>query len=579
MSCPRWSIPGGVLCLAFGLHAGCSPTPAIKPVEPPPSTRFPWFEDVTDAVGLDFTHDPGAVDGTYFMPQSIGSGAALFDFDGSGRLGIYLLHNGGPGAASKNRLFQQQPDGRFKDVSAGSGLDFAGYCMGVAVGDFNNDGLPDLYVSEYMGGRLFLNRGGGRFEQLRGSGVDEQIWGTAVSFFDYDRDGWLDLVVVNYVALDPTYPCVRLEGGGRDYCHPSNFKGTVTRLYRNLGRDAQGKWLGFEARTESAGLGRTIGPGLGVLCADFDGDGWPDILVANDSKANHLWMNQRDGTFREEAVRRGLAFNMGGEAQANMGVAYGDVDNSGLPSLFITHLGFEYHGLWKQGPRGWFQEQAATAGLTRMNWRGTGFGTVLEDFDNDGALDLALVNGRVQRIGAPTNPHWGAYAERNQLLANDGSGRFLDISDANPALCGRPNVGRGLAVGDLTGTGAMDLLVTTIGGKARVLRNVAAKHGHWLTVRAVDPALKRDAIGAEVRLVAGSRRWQRLIQPSQSFLCSNDPRAHFGLGGVDHVNGIEVLWPGADNVVETFACASVNRHIEVCRGKGQTVKTQGSRRP
>jgi hypothetical protein len=530
---------------------------------------------VTDGSGLDFIHDPGPVDGTYFMPQSIGSGAALLDFEGTGRLGIYLLQNGGPQSKSKNRLFRQTPDGRFQDIGAGSGLDFAGYCMGVAVGDVNNDGLPDVYVSEYMGGRLFLNRGGGRFEEVRDGGVDAQIWGTAVSFFDYDRDGWLDLVVVNYVALDPTYPCPRLEGGGRDYCHPSNFKGTVARLYRNLGQDAHGKWRGFEDRTDSAGLGRTIGPGLGVLCADFDGDGWPDIFVANDGKANHLWMNQKDGTFREEAVRRGLAFNMGGEAQANMGVAYGDVDASGLPSLFITHLGYEYHGLWKQGPRGWFQEQASRTGLTRLNWRGTGFGTVLEDFDNNGTLDLALVNGRVQRTGVPTNPHWDAYAERNQLLANDGTGNFLDISESNPALCARPNVGRGLVVGDLSGTGGMDLLVTTIGGRARILRNVA-KGGHWLKIRAVDPALKRDAIGAEVNVVTGSRRWQRLIQPSQSFLCSNDPSAHFGLSGIDHVDSIEVRWPGTDGAVETFACASVDRHIEVCRGKGQTVKTQAS---
>jgi hypothetical protein len=532
----------------------------------------PWLADVTQEVGIDFTHDPGPIDGAYFMPQSMGSGAALIDLEGDGRLGIYLLQNGGPGSGSKNRLFRQLPGGRFEDISAGSGLDFAGYGMGVAVGDVDNDGLPDVYVSEYNGGRLFLNRGRGRFEEMRASGLEEQTWGTAVSFFDYDKDGWLDLVIVNYVTLNPAFACPSFGGGGRDYCHPSNFKGTLTRLYRNRGRNAHGAWLGFEERTQAAGLAGATGPGLGVMCADFDGDGWPDIFVANDSKANHLWINQKDGTFREEAVRRGLAFNMGGEAQANMGVAYGDLDGSGLPSLFVTHLTSEYPGMWQQGPRGLFEERAAAAGLTKMGWRGTGFGTVLADLNHDGALDLAMVNGRVNRVGAATVPHWLAYAERNQLLANEGAGKFRDISNDNPALCGEPNVGRGLAVGDLDGDGALDLLVTAIGGKARVLRNVAPKRGHWLMVRAIDPALKRDAIGAEVRVVAGARRWQRLIQPSQSYLCSNDPRAHFGLGAVEHVDAIEVLWPGPGTAEEIFKCPSIDRFIEVRRGKGQTVR-------
>jgi enediyne biosynthesis protein E4 len=564
----RWSVSLALLGLVFGSSAGCSRGPSAAPIDVGAS-QPPWFVDVTQEVGLDFVHDPGPIDGSYFMPQSLGSGAALFDFDNDGRLDIYLLQNGGPRSHSKNRLFQQQPDGHFKDVSAGSGLDFAGYCMGVAIGDVNNDGLPDVYVSEYMGGRLFLNRGQGRFEEAIASGIDKQIWGTAVSFLDYDRDGWLDLVIVNYVALDPTYPCNRLNGEGRDYCHPSNFKGTVTHLYRNRGNDVKGAWLGFEDRTDAAGLGATIGPGLGLLCADFNGDGWPDIFVGNDSTANRLWINQKNGTFREEAVQRNVAFDTGGEAQANMGVVYGDVNGTGLPSLFVTHLNSEFPGLWNQGPRGFFQEQAAEAGLTKMAWRGTGFGTVLGDFDQDGALDLAVANGRVFRNTLATNPHWDAYAERNQLFANDGTGKFRDISHDNPALCGQPNVARGLAVGDLNGDGALDLLVTTIGGKARILRNVALNRGHWLMVRAVEPC-GRDAIGAEVQIVAGTRRWQRLIQPSQSYLTSNDPRAHFGLGAVERVDAIEVSWP--DGSDEIFSSPSVDRLVEVQRGKGQSVK-------
>lgn len=557
--------------------AACSSSTTTK--LGPASGEYTWFTDVTEEVELNFLHDPGPLDGSYFMPQSIGSGAGVIDLNNDGKLAIYLVHNAGPNSASKNRLYERMADGRYRDISAGSGLDFAGYSMGVAVADVNNDGLPDVYVSEYRGGRLFLNRGAGadgrtRFEEVKASGIGEQVWGTAVSFFDYDRDGWLDLVIVNYVALDSNYPC-RGIGDSRDYCHPSNFQGSVTRLYRNRGCDAQGKWLGFEDRTDAAGLGSKIGPGLGVLCADIDGDGWPDIFVANDGKANHLWMNQKDGTFREEAVLHGLAFNAAGETQANMGVAYGDIDGSGLPSIFVTHLTWEFHGLWKQGPRGWFQEKAAAANLTKMNWRGTGFGTVLADFNQDGAVDLALVNGRVSRRGPPSTSHWDAYAERNQVLVNDGTGKFRDISESNPALCGKANVGRGLVVADLDGDGALDLLVTTT-AKPLLLRNTAEKRGHWLLVRAVDPKLKRDAIGAEVSVVAGEggrapRRWQRLVQPSQSYLSSNDPRVHFGLGGHDRVAAIEVLWP--DGLLESFPCPSVDCVALVHRGQGHALKT------
>jgi hypothetical protein len=552
---------GLAMVAAFGL--GCKP-PAH--VDQPRAATPPWFADVTVQVGLDFTHDAGPTDGSYFLPQILGSGAALFDFDNDGRLDIYLLTQGGPKSSSRNKLFQQQPDGTFKDVSAGSGLDFAAYCTGVAVGDFNNDGLPDLCVTEYGGARLFLNLGKGRFQEVKNA-IDNPAWGTAVSFFDYDRDGWLDLVIVNYVDLDRSEPCLNALGQ-RDYCHPDTFKGMITRLFRNRGCDEKGNWLGFEDRTEAAGLSRLPGPGLGVLCADFNGDGWPDIFVANDNKANHLWINQKNGKFKEEAVPRGVAYNGRGEAQGNMGTAWGDVDGSGLPSLFVTHLTGEYHGLWKQGPRGQFHEQAASAGLTRAAWRGTGFGTVLADFDNDGALDLAIVNGRIARAGAPTAKFWDAYAERNQLFANDGKGKFSDLSADNAPLCEKPNVGRGLAVGDFTGKGGLDLLVTSVAGKARLLRNVVPNRGHWLVIRAVDS--KRDAIGAEIEVQAGTRRWHRLIQPAQSYLCSNDPRAHFGLGAVERIDAIEVAW--ADGSRERFDCPGVDRVLELRRGAGAPLK-------
>jgi hypothetical protein len=559
-------LPGLLVLALCSFGSGC------RRDEPPDNSGEAggpvWFEDVTEKVGLKFVHDAGPV-GSYFMPQQVGSGAALFDFDGDGRLDIYLLHNGGP-RGKKNQLFRQMPDGTFKDVSAGSGLGFSGYCMGVAVGDVNNDGKPDVFVTEYCGVKLFLNNGDGTFTDVtKEAGLSNPGWGTSAAFFDYDRDGWLDLVVVNYVDYDPTWPC-RGTHGEPDYCAPKTFKGRVSRLFRNLGPARAGQGgapprVRFADVTERSGLGRLPGPGLGVVCADFDGDGWPDIFIANDGKPNHLWINQKDGTFKEEAVQRGVSVNAMGQAQAGMGIALGDVNGDGLLDLFVTHLTEETHTLWLQGPRGLFQDRTAEAGLIRTRWRGTGFGALLTDFDHDGALDLAVVNGRVSARAKVTDwslgPFWSKYGDRNQLFRNKGKGQFEDISPQNPAFCGPSNMGRGLVRGDFDGDGAVDLLVTTIGGLARLFRNVAPKCGRWLQVRAFDPALRRDALGAEVRVRAGTRTWVCLMHPAESYLCSSQPLAHFGLGDVERVDAIEVVWP--DGARQTHPGCKTNRRIEV----------------
>jgi hypothetical protein len=576
----------GALLLAAAccwLGPGCRPPP---PAAEGPSAP-PWFRDVTEECGLDFVHDAGPT-GDYFMPQVMGSGAALLDYDNDGRLDVYLLQNGGPGSRSTNQLFHQGADGRFTDVSAGSGLDVAGYGMGVAVGDVNNDGWPDVLVTEYGRLRLFLNNGNGTFrDATKEAGLESVLWGTSAAFVDYDRDGWLDLVVVNYVDYSPSRPC----GDARqpDYCHPNAFVGAVTKLYHNRG-PLRGQSDGrapppaapvrFEDVTLQSGLGRLPGPGLGVVCADFDGDGWPDLFVANDSRANRLWVNQRDGTFREEGVLRGVAYNALGRAQANMGVALGDTSGRGLFDLYVTHLTQETNTLWRQGPRGLFRDETAAAGLAGPRWRGTGFGTVLGDFDHDGALDLAVVNGRVARAGgraaapgpgpAALAPFWRDYAERNQLFANAGGGRFRDISPDNAPFCGTAAVARGLACGDLDGDGALDLLVTTVAGRARLYRNVAPGRGHWLLVRALDPALKRDAYGAEVTVRAGGRRWRRWLSPGSSYLCSNDPRAHFGLGQAERVDAVEVRWP--DGSAEVFPGCGADRVVVLRKGSGKPDK-------
>ncbi len=560
------------LCLltALATFLGCrKPAPLLEEPAGPA-----WFEDVTEKVGLDFIHDAGPTDGKYSMLQIVGSGAAVFDFDGDGLPDIYLINNGGPKGRA-NQLFRQLPGGTFRNVSKGSGLDVAGHGMGVAIGDVNNDGRPDVLLTEYGRVRLFLNNGKGTFADVtKAAGLDCPGWAASAAFFDFDRDGWLDLVVVYYLDYDAAWRCTS-PGGEGDYCAPKSFVGSVTRLYRNLGGRglAQGQ-ARFEDVTLSSGLGRLAGPGLGVVCADFDGDGWPDIFVANDGKPNHLWINQKDGTFKEEAILRGVAVNAMGNSEAGMGVAFADLDGDGLSDLFVTHLTEEANTLWKQGPRGLFRDQTGPSGLARPRWRGTGFGVVAADFDLDGWTDLAVVNGRVSRAPgggaghAPLGPHWGHYAERNQLFANLGGDAFADRSPGEPALCGTPNVGRGLVVADFDRDGAPDLLLTCAGGRARLLRNVAPRRGNWLAVRAIDPKLGgRDAWGAEVTVRAGGRSWRRLLTPTHSYLCSSEGEALYGLGGAGRVESVEVLWPGGDR--EEFGGGAADRRLVLRRGQGR----------
>lgn len=539
-----------------------------------------WFRDATEDVGLDFVHDAGPTGG-YFMPQIMGSGAALFDANDDGLLDIYLLQNAGPGGA-KNQFFQQLPDGRFHNATERSGLGIDGHNMGAAAGDVNNDGRTDVLVTQYGALKLFINQGDGRFREVAGeSGLDCPSWGTSAAFFDFDRDGWLDLVVVCYVDYDRAHPCGP-SSGQRDYCHPSEFRGAAARLYRNLGA-AAGAAPGavrFQDITALSGLAKVPGPGLGVVCFDADGDGWPDIFVANDSQANRLWINRRDGTFVEEAVPRGAALNGMGQAQANMGIAVADVDRDGLLDLFVTHLTEESHTLWKQGPRGLFRDHTAAAGLATPRWRGTGFGAFSGDFDHDGWVDLAVVNGRVARSAAhqASSSFWDAYVERNQIFANDGAGRFRDLSLHNEAFCATPRISRGLAAGMLRPQdGALSLLVTTIAGPARLYKNIVPERGHWLTVRPLvpysgNPKTYRDALGALVTVRAGDRTLIRLAGPAQSYLCSCDPRAHFGLGSAVHVDAVEVDWP--DGTHEVFPGCAGDQLLNLRQGEGRTTKNQ-----
>lgn len=504
------------------------------------------------------------------MPQSMVAGCAMFDADGDGRLDLLLLQSTGPKTGKPNRLYLQNPDGKFRDASTGSGLDFDGYNVGVAVGDYDNDGRPDVLVTQFVGAKLLHNEGRGRFRDVTDeSGINNPLWGSSASFFDYDRDGLLDLVITNYIDYDRSWPCTAPDGS-RDFCGPKTFPGTVAKLFHNSTRN--GGSAKFEDVTVASGFVSKTGPGLGVYCADLTGDGWPDAFVTNDGKPNFLWVNQKNGTFKEEAVSRGVAFTGTGEQYANMGIAAADYDGDGLTDLFVTHLSSETHTLWKQGPQGLFRDRTVASGVAKTKWRGTGFGAVAADFDLDGSPDIAFVNGKVY-AGPPVAgvenlpPFWRPYAERNQLLMNDGRGNFTDISGANSAFCGRPNVARGLAVGDYDGDGRPDLLVLALGDRARLYRNVTASN-NWLAVQAVDPKLGgRDLIGTEIVLTAGGRTQVQTIRPDQSYLSSSATVALFGLATATAVEKLDVRWP--NGMKETFPGGPANRKLVIRPGEGK----------
>ncbi|HEY1188013.1 MAG TPA: VCBS repeat-containing protein, partial [Gemmata sp.] len=373
----------GAAALAFSVASCSAPSPPT-PAEAPPAPEG-WFRDVTAESGLAFVHDAGAT-GTFFMPQSMGSGAAVFDLDGDGLLDIYLLNFGGPDSASVNRLFQQIEPGKFRDVTDGSGAGLPGWNHGVAAGDVNNDGRPDLIITQFGGIKLLINLGGGKFRDATAeAGLSNPAWGMSAALLDFDRDGWLDLVVINYLDYDRKVECLT-PLGARDFCGPASFQGVGSKVYRNT-RDPAGR---FEDVSSGSGIGAVRGPGLGVSAADFDGDGWPDIFVANDGQPNRLWINQKNGTFADQAVSRGIAFTAAGKAFAGMGVAVGDVNNDGLLDVFVTHLGTEMNNLWRQEPRGQFSDRTAESGLSVPRWRATGFGALMADFNHDGGLDIAV---------------------------------------------------------------------------------------------------------------------------------------------------------------------------------------------
>jgi hypothetical protein len=545
----------------------------------------PVFEDVTADSGVDFLHWCGD-GGKYFFPEVMGSGIALLDYDCDGRLDLFVVQgmpakrSGSPEtappskASPTSRLYRQEEGGRFRDVTDEAGLDDdQPYGMGVAVGDVNNDGWTDIYVTKFGHDRLFLNNQG-KFEEITAAaGISNPRWGTSAGFVDFDRDGWLDLLVTNYVDYFPSQDCVE-PNGAQDYCGPQVFADAPSKLFRNLtGLNRAGDaTVRFRDVSLESGIDAKPGPGLGVLFEDFTGDGWPDLYVANDAKANFLWVNQQDGTFVDEAIAAGAAYDRAGRAQSSMGVVAGDLIGNGRRDLFMTHLDGEYSTLYREVAPGIFEDRTVDAGLGSTT-PFTGFGTGLADVDLDGDLDLLVANGRVRRHdkdrAAPSNraAFWATYAERNQLFVNDGQGTFAEVDPTGEPFCSGAHVARGLALGDLDNDGDLDVVTSEVNGPARIYRNNAPRQGNWLVVRATEPAHGgRDAYGAIVTVRLAKRSLTRTISPAFSYLSSSDPRAHFGLGAESRFD--EVLVQFADGEVEAYPGGEANRSLTLERGTG-----------
>jgi hypothetical protein len=547
-----------VICLTACLFScGQKGKPDTQPQTSVPSI----FTDITKQSGLNFIHEPG-VDGTYFMPESLGSGCAFFDYDNDGLLDIYLINSGWHGKEQKarvtNHLFHQKPDHTFSDVTQASRLTGTGYGMGVAIGDYDNDGFQDVYVTNYGPDVLYHNNGNGTFTDItKASGINNPEWGTSAVFFDYDRDGYLDLYVANYVKFDPMVVCMD-KAGRLDYCGPQGFAATPDKLYHNNRNGT------FTDVSLQSGIGKVSGKGLGVLVFDFNRDSYPDIYVANDGEPNFLWINQKDGTFQDQAIPLGAAVNATGQAEAGMGVTAEDVDRDDDFDLFITHLRDEKNTFYRNYVANGFQDESWAVGLAGPSIPFTGFGTGFFDYDNDGDLDLAVVNGRVTRGPLMTKSakpsHWDYYAEPNLLFQNDGTAHFaLNANDAGSFSSTVEN-SRGLAFGDIDNDGDIDLLVSNEGGPARLYRNDLKNKNHWLIVRAIDPKINRDAIGAEITIVVNGKRFLRQVAPAYSYLSNNDVRVHFGLGTATSVQEINIRWP--DGTVKKYPHVQTNQILK-----------------
>ena len=582
-------IRAALLGIGVALAAGCGgPGGGAAETGPVDAARADaeWFVDRSLESGLDFVHFNGA-SGEFYYPEILPPGVGFLDYDNDGDLDVYLVQGRMLDEARtpadalippqeplplQGRLYrndlQPAPDGsrtlRFTDVTAESGIDADGFGLGIAAADVNNDGWTDLFLTNFGSTALYLNEGDGTFRDASdAAGIDGKPgFGVSAAFADYDRDGWLDLYVghnVNY-ALDNTIECSNITGAS-DYCPPETYGGTPDHLYRNTGGGR------FVDVSDTALVGGPFGPALGVAVADYDGDGWIDIYVANDATENLLWLNQQDGTFRDVALLSGAALSGVGLAEASMGVDAGDFDNDGDEDLFMTHITNEGNNLYVNDGSASFRDRSTVSGLGAGSLPYTGWGTTWFDYDNDGWLDLLAVNGTVIASPGPAGRPF-PYDQRKSLFRNLGDGTFEDVTGRAGAVFDLSETGRGAAFGDVDNDGDVDVLVGNDSGPVRLLINQVGSRRHWLGLRLVG-AGGRDMLGARVavRRPGEPTLWRR-ARSDGSYASANDPRVIVGLGDSDLLPVVEVHWP--DGRTETWEDVAIDRWATLAQGAGSS---------
>ena len=506
------------------------------------------FVDITATSGIHFRHMASHTSKKY-LPETMGAGVALFDYDNDGRLDIFLV-NGAPladptpkgtipqknGPQSWNRLYRQKADGGFEDVTEKAGLQGAGYGMGVAVGDYDNDGYEDLYVTAYGGNKLYHNNGDGTFTDVTAqAGVAGSGWSTSAAWVDLDNDGRLDLVVLRYLEWDfDDVWCGEHKEGFRAYCHPDTYKAIAPLVYHN---DGGGRFTEVGKKTGIA----VPGKGLGIAIADYDNDGHIDLFIANDSMPEFLYHNRGDGTFEEKGLISQVAVDEDGRTYAGMGVDFEDFNNDGLPDLVVSDLANQMYALYKNNGDGSFDYATRTSGMGRISMLHSGWGLRLFDYDNDGWKDLIVAQGHDLDTIELVNPQL-RYREPLLLASNTGHG-FADVSAESGAVFHDAWAARGLATGDIDNDGRIDVVVTTNDGAAHVLRNETKGGQHWLTLTLVGHKSNRDGIGAVVKITTAKGTQFATVTTASSYLSSSDKRVHFGLGPATVVQAVEIRWP------------------------------------
>jgi hypothetical protein len=552
-----------LISMAAGLAACLTVTLAAQPQQRSPVA----FTDVTSRAGVTFRHTSGAF-GKKYLPETMGAGVVVFDFDNDGRQDLFFVNGkpwpGRPPGRSVPALYRNTGAGTFTDVTRAAGLAFESYGMGGAAADYDNDGFIDLFVTALGGNRLFRNTGKGTFEDVtQRAGVGRAGFSTSAAWLDYDKDGRLDLVVANYVTwqIEKDIRC-SLDGKTKSYCTPEAYKGETPFLFRNLGNGR------FEDATTKAGLNDPASKGLGIGLLDYNADGWLDVFVANDTQPNRLYRNTGKGTFVDDGVTAGVAFNEAGVARAGMGVDTADFDGSGRPGILIGNFSNEMLSLYRNEGNGLFTDDAVSSSLGRDSLLSLTFACFFVDADNDGLLDIFTANGHVADDINRVQPKI-TYAQASHLYRNAGKGRYTNVTAGIPALM-TPTVARGAAHFDMDNDGDQDLVVTVNNGAARVLRNDSAG-GRALRLSLVGVRSNRSAIGAEVRVTGGGTTRFAMVKTGSSYLSQSELPLTFGLGTAARVDQVEIRWPSGQ--VDRLGPQDAGQTLVVTEARGVTGRT------